>query len=80
MVDWLLAIGSASGIVKSRHQATGMWQSLLEEGIIQHGAYLFNSFTQPRYTNSWGKRVVEQKSEVKMDRRTDRGIPVDPLV
>lgn len=37
MVDWLLAIGSASGIVKSRHQATGMWQALLEEGIIQHG-------------------------------------------
>lgn len=39
MVDWLLAIGSASGIVKSRHQATGMWQALLEEGIIQHGKF-----------------------------------------
>lgn len=32
-----LAIGSASGIVRSRHQATGMWQSLLEQGVIQHG-------------------------------------------
>lgn len=37
MVDWLLAIGSANGQVKSRHQATGMWQALLEESIIQHG-------------------------------------------
>ena len=37
MVDWLLAIGSANGQVKSRHQATGMWQSLLEESIIVHG-------------------------------------------
>ena len=41
MVDWLLAIGSANGQVKSRHQATGMWQALLEESIIQHGKYFY---------------------------------------
>lgn len=34
MVDWLI---QQSSLVKSRNQAVGMWQALLEEGIIVHG-------------------------------------------
>ncbi len=34
MVDWLM---QQSSIVHSRNQAVGMWQALLEEGVIVHG-------------------------------------------
>ena len=33
MVDWL----EQHAIVTSRQQAVGMWQALLEEGVIVHG-------------------------------------------
>ena len=33
MVDWMLSHKS----VHSRNQAVGMWQALLEEGVIVHG-------------------------------------------
>jgi len=71
MVDWLLAIGSASGIVKSRHQATGMWGALLEEGVIQHvtqehpfrDKYIFYRFT------------IDAESEHASSRNWSRGLP-----
>ena len=34
MVDWLI---QQSPLVHSRNQAVGMWQALLEEGVIVHG-------------------------------------------
>lgn len=34
MVDWLVNL---SPVVHTRIQATGMWQALLEEGVISHG-------------------------------------------
>ena len=34
MVEWLIAQNNQ--IVHSRHQATGMWQALLEEGVLVH--------------------------------------------
>lgn len=34
LVDWLLNL---SPVVHTRVQATGMWQALLEEGVISHG-------------------------------------------
>lgn len=34
LVDWLMAISPA---VHNRAQAAGMWQALLEEGVISHG-------------------------------------------
>jgi Rap guanine nucleotide exchange factor 4 len=34
MVDWLL---QQSTLVYSRNQAVGIWQALLEEGLIVHG-------------------------------------------
>ena len=37
MIDWLM---DQSAIVTSRHQAVGMWQALLEEGVVVHGEWL----------------------------------------
>lgn len=34
LVDWLMNL---SAIVHTRAQAAGMWQALLEEGVITHG-------------------------------------------
>ena len=34
LVDWLLNL---SPVVHTRIQATGMWQALLEEGVVSHG-------------------------------------------
>ena len=34
LVDWLMNL---SPVVHTRIQATGMWQALLEEGVISHG-------------------------------------------
>lgn len=34
MVDWLL---QQSALVHSRTQAVGMWQALVEEGVVVHG-------------------------------------------
>lgn len=34
MVDWLVNL---SPVVHTRIQAAGMWQALLEEGVISHG-------------------------------------------
>lgn len=34
MVDWLL---QQSTLVYSRNQAVGIWQALLEEGLVVHG-------------------------------------------
>ena len=41
LVDWLLANDS---VMESRQQAVGVWQALLEEGVLQHGkmVYIFN--------------------------------------
>lgn len=36
MVDWLMNL---SPVVHTRIQATGMWQALLEEGVLSHGNY-----------------------------------------
>ena len=36
MVDWLMNL---SPVVHTRIQATGMWQALLEEGVLSHGIY-----------------------------------------
>ena len=33
MVDWMMT----QNVVRSRHQAVGMWQALLEDGILMHG-------------------------------------------
>lgn len=38
MVDWLVNL---SPVVHTRIQATGMWQALLEEGVISHGNLAF---------------------------------------
>ena len=37
MVDWLL---QQSSLVHSRTQAVGMWQALVEEGVVVHGESL----------------------------------------
>lgn len=34
LVDWLLSLSSS---IHTRAQAAGMWQALLEEGVISHG-------------------------------------------
>lgn len=34
LVDWLLNL---SAIVHTRAQTAGMWQALLEEGVLSHG-------------------------------------------
>ncbi|XP_021949449.1 rap guanine nucleotide exchange factor 4 isoform X3 [Folsomia candida] len=79
MVDWLLAIGSASGIVRSRHQATGMWQSLLEQGVIQHvtlehpfrDKYIFYRFTidaeSELQSRSWSRGLPSPEDEREAD-------------
>nr|CAD7453221.1 unnamed protein product [Timema tahoe] len=36
LVDWLLVVSSS---VHSRQQAVGMWQALVEEGVLTHGQY-----------------------------------------
>lgn len=36
LVDWLLNL---SAIVHTRAQAAGMWQALLEEGVLTHGKF-----------------------------------------
>lgn len=45
MVDWLMNL---SPVVHTRIQATGMWQALLEEGVLSHGIY-FTSITHNYY-------------------------------
>jgi len=35
MVDWLLRLFPS--LVRSRGQAAGVWQALLEEGVLIHG-------------------------------------------
>lgn len=45
MVDWLMNL---SPVVHTRIQATGMWQALLEEGVLSHGIY-FSLFTHNCY-------------------------------
>ncbi|CAG7720641.1 unnamed protein product [Allacma fusca] len=79
MVDWLLAIGSANGQVKSRHQATGMWQALLEESIIQHvthehpfrDKYIFYRFSIDADTEhssrSWSRGLPQPEDEREAD-------------
>lgn len=34
LVDWIVTLSPS---IRSRHQAVGMWQALLEEGVISHG-------------------------------------------
>lgn len=36
LVDWML---NFSPVVHTRTQASGMWQALLEEGVIAHGKW-----------------------------------------
>lgn len=36
LVDWMLSLSPA---IHTRAQAAGMWQVLLEEGVIAHGTY-----------------------------------------
>ena len=36
LVDWLVNL---SPIVHTRAQAAGMWQALLEEGVLSHGKF-----------------------------------------
>lgn len=38
LVDWLMNL---SPIVHTRIQAAGMWQALLEEGVLVHGKFNF---------------------------------------
>ena len=37
LVDWIMTLSPS---IHTRHQATGMWQGLLEEGVIAHGKKL----------------------------------------
>lgn len=37
LVDWLLSLSPG---IHTRAQAAGMWQALLEEGVIAHGSYI----------------------------------------
>lgn len=39
LVDWLLNL---SAIVHTRAQTAGMWQALLEEGVLSHGTKFIN--------------------------------------
>jgi hypothetical protein len=34
LVDWIMSLSPS---IHTRHQAIGMWQALLEEGVISHG-------------------------------------------
>jgi hypothetical protein len=61
MVDWLL---QQSTLVYSRNQAVGIWQALLEEGLIVHGMLDFTNktlinqqFTSAMENNFIGKRL-----------------------
>lgn len=64
MVDWLLALGGGSGSgantarvrVHSRTQAIGMWQALLEEGVILHGKPLFQIILPT--SNEYGRHRI----------------------
>ena len=38
LVDWLMNL---SPVVHTRIQGAGMWQALLEEGVISHGESLY---------------------------------------
>lgn len=38
LVDWLLNL---SAVIHSRTQTAGMWQALLEEGVLSHGTNIF---------------------------------------
>lgn len=38
LVDWLLNLSPS---IQTRSQAAGMWQALLEEGVISHGNNYF---------------------------------------
>lgn len=40
LVDWLLNL---SPIVHTRTQAAGMWQALVEEGVLSHGNLYYSS-------------------------------------
>jgi Rap guanine nucleotide exchange factor 4 len=42
LVDWLVNL---SAVVHTRIQATGMWQALLEEGVVAHGKSRFALLT-----------------------------------
>ena len=42
LVDWLL---QQSSVVKSRNQAIGMLQALLEEGVLVHGENVAHKLT-----------------------------------
>ena len=46
MVDWLL---QQSPLVHSRTQAVGMWQALVEEGVVVHGESSQDSFLTQTY-------------------------------
>lgn len=43
LVDWLVNL---STIVHTRPQAAGMWQALVEEGLLSHGMKLANRINQ----------------------------------
>ena len=56
MVDWLL---QQSSLVHSRTQAVGMWQALVEEGVIVHGKYsLVGVFWQIVGSNGYTRKNV----------------------
>nr|CAD7591359.1 unnamed protein product [Timema genevievae] len=45
LVDWLLVVSSS---VHSRQQAVGMWQALVEEGVLTHGQYHPSDISEQR--------------------------------
>lgn len=40
LIDWLMNLVSTDHDSFSRHDVVGMWQALLEEGVISHGERL----------------------------------------
>lgn len=49
LVDWMLSLSPS---IHTRPQAAGMWQALLEEGVIAHGEICLESLSFLSYTFS----------------------------
>ncbi|KAJ8932732.1 hypothetical protein NQ314_014428 [Rhamnusium bicolor] len=62
LVDWLLSLSSS---IHTRAQAAGMWQGLLEEGVISHVPCLFTTFRKPVNKQQINKLAVNKEQPFK---------------
>ncbi|GFG28125.1 hypothetical protein Cfor_05169 [Coptotermes formosanus] len=58
LIDWIMSLSPS---IHTRHQAIGMWQVLLEEGVIFHGN-LRSVAQSPNQRASVYKKKISQKT------------------